>query len=258
MAMRQSYLKTPRRARGTPQLLGGFLATISCPFLSLNGTRWPRESSLDGCGNALKRPAAPCRTRSAPPRQGAYKEGTGAAALCPCRLFLSPLSPSRGCCRSLALPGGRVALPLLPAVCGGSIAHPLGSLPRQGRRPRRYTRSSGLHLALCGCCSLLGRLAMSCSGLLRQGQRTPCAPCQPAPQGGCVGPPYCPVHTVSRCVWTTRVRQAGPSTRGWCHQGALAAAAVAQPGASRRPAPCRGDAGRSPAHGGPRHGPPRP
>jgi hypothetical protein len=49
--------------------------------------------------------AAPCPT--ALPPEGLKKEGTGAAALCPCSGCFSPPHPLQGLCGSLAAPGGQ-------------------------------------------------------------------------------------------------------------------------------------------------------
>ena len=77
-------------------------ARLDCPRLAL------------GC-QATFRPPVGAATRSnrrcalphhAPPR-GHTKEGTGAAALCPCRCFLSPLNPLQGALRIASAPAGK-------------------------------------------------------------------------------------------------------------------------------------------------------
>ena len=81
--------------------------------------------------------------RSAP--QGAHTEGTGAAALCPCRWFLSPPSPSRGRCGSH------------PLLHGGGCAAP----------------TTGPSLSVLPPCK---RLECNAAGLLRQGPASQRAP----------------------------------------------------------------------------------
>jgi len=95
---------------------------------------WPR-SCPPSARQRARTAAAPCLT-DLPPK-GLNKEGTGAAALCPCRWFLSPPNPRRGLCQShpLLKVSGCAALGVLPTgdvarhgvrVCS-AYAYPLRS-----------------------------------------------------------------------------------------------------------------------------------
>jgi hypothetical protein len=135
-------------------------------------------------------PSARQRARTAatpylpdPPPEGLTKEGTGAAALCPCRWFLSPPSPSRGRCGSHPLLHG-----------GGCAALTTGPL-----------------LSLLPSCK---RLECTAAGPLRQGPASLRAPAEPPPQTGRQRRPE-GVPDGLRC-WRTAV--AGPERTGdrWC------------------------------------------
>ena len=92
--------------------------------------------------------------RSAP--QGAHKEGTGAAALCPCHCFLLTPHPPPGALRIAALL--EVSGCAAPAGSWGGSPRRPGRPPNRGRRPPRCAGLLGLRLALCGLSSLLARL----------------------------------------------------------------------------------------------------
>jgi len=74
----------------------------------------PRSGPLSARQRA-QMDAAPCLTNSPP--YGLQKEGTGAAALCPCHGFLPPRHPLEGALRIADRSWRSAAVPLLP-LCG--------------------------------------------------------------------------------------------------------------------------------------------
>jgi hypothetical protein len=142
--------------------------------------------------------------------QGAHTEGTGAAALCPYRCFISPLHPLKGALRIAYAPAGkRLCHSCLRGKAGRRRAPWASS--QHGRRPATgswVARSASAPLrALLPLC-----MASHCTaaGLLRQGPasrhspagRPPRAGRQREQEGGPGGP---------RCGWTAIV---GPLRAG--------------------------------------------
>ena len=130
-------------------------ARLDCPRLALGcqATFWPPVGSATRSNGrcALPHLAAP---------QGAHTEGTGAAALCPCRWFCSPPNPLQRVLRIAGPPGGQ----RLCRSCQflGRLSVPPWASSQHGHRPAPTPRLSFLSPCKASQCTA--------AGLLHQGQ----------------------------------------------------------------------------------------
>ena len=162
---------------------------------------------------------------------GAPKEGTGAAALCPCRFFLSPLHPLTGALRIATAPACRWLC--RPCRCLWRLSRAaLGVLPTGESPCHRGAGLLGLLLSLYFPGTLLARLAMYC-------RSAPAS--RPGPQRGGQTSPKHPVTVDRRITPPTAASErsmivschAAPQCSDTCH-AYLPGGVQLGPGFSRR------------------------
>jgi len=164
-------------ARGPVSAAAETPSPPDCPrgLPGCQATFWPPVGSATRSNRGCALPS-PIR----PPRGTVVS--TGAAALCPCRRFLSPLYPPRGLCRSLALLDG-IGLPLSRCSLSSLLQRLCTVLPQSSCVKARPPEGVGLRLRLARW-PPSGLPPPASTGCAARTSRTATAVWQPARAGG--------------------------------------------------------------------------